>query len=70
MNILEEIAEKTKQRIQEEKARVPVGDLKERIAKNEISFLKALKKEVKTALKNSARKMSIFLIQEYKFNLF
>lgn len=45
MNILEEIAEKTKQRIQEEKARVPVGDLKERIAKNEISFLKALKKE-------------------------
>ena len=45
MNILEEIAEKTKQRIQEEKARVPVGDLKERIEKNEISFLKALKKE-------------------------
>lgn len=45
MNILEEIAEKTKQRIQEEKARVPVGDLKERIEKNKISFLKALKKE-------------------------
>ena len=45
MNILEEIAEKTKQRIQEEKVRVPVEDLKERIVKNEISFLKALKKE-------------------------
>lgn len=45
MNILEEIAEKTKRRIQEEKVRVPVEDLKERIVKNEISFLKALKKE-------------------------
>lgn len=45
MNILEEIAEKTKQRIQKEKVRVPVEDLKERIVKNEISFLKALKKE-------------------------
>ncbi|MGN1141446.1 MAG: indole-3-glycerol phosphate synthase TrpC [Oliverpabstia sp.] len=45
MNILEEIAEKTKQRIQEEKARVSVGVLKERIEKNENSFLKALKKE-------------------------
>lgn len=45
MNILEEIAEKTKQRIQEEKVRVPVEYLKERIVKNEISFLKALKKE-------------------------
>ena len=45
MNILEEIAEKTKRRIQEEKVRVPVEDLKERIVKNDISFLKALKKE-------------------------
>lgn len=45
MNILEEIAEKTKRRIQEEKVRVPVEDLKERIVKNENSFLKALKKE-------------------------
>ena len=45
MNILEEIAEKTKQRIQEEKSRVSVEDLKSRIVKNEISFLGALKKE-------------------------
>ena len=45
MNILEEIAEKTKQRIQEEKSRVSVEDLKSRIVKNEISFLEALKKE-------------------------
>ena len=45
MNILEEIAEKTKQRIQEEKSRVSVEDLKSRIVKNEISFLDALKKE-------------------------
>ena len=45
MNILEEIAEKTKQRIQEEKIRVSVEDLKSRIVKNEISFLEALKKE-------------------------
>ena len=44
-NILEEIAEKTKQRIQEEKSRVSVEDLKSRIVKNEISFLEALKKE-------------------------
>lgn len=44
MNILEEIAEKTKQRIQEEKSRVSVEDLKSRIVKNEISFLDALKK--------------------------
>lgn len=45
MNILEEIAEKTKQRIQEEKSRVSVENLKSRIVKNEISFLDALKKE-------------------------
>lgn len=45
MNILEEIAEKTKQRIQEEKIRVSVEDLKSRIVKNDISFLEALKKE-------------------------
>lgn len=45
MNILEEIAEKTKQRIQEEKSRVSVEDLKSGIVKNEISFLEALKKE-------------------------
>ena len=45
MNILDEIAEKTKQRIQEEKSRVSVDDLKSGIVKNEISFLEALKKE-------------------------
>ena len=45
MNILDEIAGKTKQRIQEEKSRVSVEDLKSRIVKNEISFLGALKKE-------------------------
>lgn len=44
-NILEEIAEKTKQRIQEEKSRVSVEDFKSRIVKNEKSFLDALKKE-------------------------
>ena len=46
MNILEEIAKKTKERIQEEKRKVPLDELKEkvRIAKKG-RFLKALQKE-------------------------
>lgn len=54
MNILEEIAAKTKQRIEEEKSRVPVEDLRDRIREREeqekisgkkITFLEALRKD-------------------------
>lgn len=46
MNILEEIAQRTRQRIEEEKRKVPVSVLKEQIepGKPGISFLDALKK--------------------------
>lgn len=54
MNILEEIAEKTRDRIQREKGKVPVGELldkirareeQEKVSGKKISFLEALQKE-------------------------